>query len=285
MIPFRKLILPVDYSRSCQAMVPYVRAMADHFSAELTLVHGYASDFLPYEGAIPKTDPSETGQRLQTTRLQDFARDGFPNRHVEIVASLGDASTVIGNVVEREGADLVMMPTHGRGVVRRFLLGSVTTKVLHDLSAAVWTATTAALDRDPPSVHYKSILCAVDESDEAEGVLRAAASLALSYGAQLQIIHVLEVLPVAYEVDFAPYAKVLRDAANVRLRELKSALGIDTGHTVKDGPVVHEIREEAVRTKADLIVTGRGRSQGMFAGLRSQMYQIVRESPCPVLSI
>ena len=32
-----------------------------------------------------------------------------------------------------------MMPTHGCGPLRRFLLGSVTAKVLHDVSTAVWT--------------------------------------------------------------------------------------------------------------------------------------------------
>ena len=42
MLPFKKILFPVDYSPSCTAMVPYVKDMTRHFSAELTLVHAFA---------------------------------------------------------------------------------------------------------------------------------------------------------------------------------------------------------------------------------------------------
>jgi hypothetical protein len=42
MLPFKRVLFPVDYSPSCTATVPYVTDMIRHFSAQLTLVHGYA---------------------------------------------------------------------------------------------------------------------------------------------------------------------------------------------------------------------------------------------------
>ncbi len=69
-----------------------------------------------------------------------------------------------------------MLPTHGRAPLRRFLLGSVTAKVLHDLTVPVWTG-------HPLRIPYTSILAAIDTSDEAEAVIRAAAALAASYQA------------------------------------------------------------------------------------------------------
>jgi hypothetical protein len=47
--------------------------------------------------------------------------------------------TAIHRVIQYQGADLVMLPTHELGPLRRFLLGSVAAKVLHDESAVVWT--------------------------------------------------------------------------------------------------------------------------------------------------
>ena len=41
MLPFRKILFPVDYSDPCKALAPYVGDMACHFSAGLTLVHAY----------------------------------------------------------------------------------------------------------------------------------------------------------------------------------------------------------------------------------------------------
>jgi Universal stress protein family len=81
------------------------------------------------------------------------------------------------------------------------------------------------------------------------------------------------------------HLKDLVDEAHFRLRELMGQAGIDAPHAVIDGTVADGVREEAVRRKADLIVTGRGRAQATFARIWSHVYPIVRESPCPVLSI
>src|SRR4029077_15280139 len=115
--------------------------------------------------------------------------------HTDSIAQEGEAGTVIDQVVQHQGADLVMMPTQGCGPLRRLLLGSVTAKVLHDVSAAVWTGVGSAIADHQPAIPYKSIVCALDESDEAEAVLRAAAALAESYKAKLALIHVLQTPP------------------------------------------------------------------------------------------
>lgn len=95
----------------------------------------------------------------------------------------------------------------------------------------------------------------------------------------------METPPATPEVEFTPYLKDLVDAADFRLRELKGQLGINAHHAIINGAVADGIRQEAVRRKADLIVTGRGHAQATFGRMWSQLYPIVRESPCPVLSV
>ena len=75
------------------------------------------------------------------------------------------------------------------------------------------------------------------------------------------------------------------DAADSTLQKLKAKLRINAIHTVIDGGVADGVRHEAVRRKADLVVTGRGHAQATFGRMWSQLYPIVRESPCPILSV
>jgi nucleotide-binding universal stress UspA family protein len=296
MLPFKKILFPVDYSPSCAAMVPYVKDMTGHFSAELTLMHAYAlwpvfvnrdlENTMVYSD-LAYADPKvmEEARHIEEQRLREFAARMFPGQRVETMAEEGEAGTVIHRVLGHQGADLVMMPTRGSGPLRRFLLGSITAKVLHDVSAAVWTSIGTSIEKHAPTVPYKSIICALDETDEAEAVLRAAAALAKSYQAKLALVHVLEMPPATLEIDFTPYRQDLIDAAHTHLRDLKARLNLDAPDIVIDAGIADGIHEEVVRRKADLVIVGRGHDQGIISRVWSRLYSIVRDSPCPVLSI
>ena len=296
MLPFKKILFPVDYSASCAAMIPYVKDMTRHFSADLTLVHAFAlrpvfvnrdiESVLVYSD-LAYADPkiSEETRHIEEQRLCAFATEEFPGERPNLLTEEGEAGAVIHKVLQHQGADLVMMPTRGSGVIRRFLLGSVTAKVLHDVSAAVWTSSGTAIEEHAPTVPYKSIICALDETAESEVILRAAAALAKSYQANLALVHVLEMPPATPEIDFSPYRQDLIDAGHAHMRGLKDKLNLDVPDVVIDAGVGDGIREEIVRRKADLLVVGRGHDQGIVSRVWSRLYSIVRDSPCPVLSI
>jgi nucleotide-binding universal stress UspA family protein len=284
-LPFRRVLFPVDYSQPCDAMVPYVADLVRQFNAGLTLVHAYEPNNVAYDDLLadPEAWP-RTVQAFEEARLKMFASTAFPSIHVESSVRRGEPAEVIHSVRKQEGSDLIMMPTRGQGLVRRFLLGSVTAKVLHDGGSAVWTSTGGALGHEP-APHYRSILCALDETDEAEAVLRAAVSLAHRYRAELYLVHVVLTPPMTADFDFAEYRKDLMDAADSKLRELKTGLGIDAPLRILDAPLIEGIRAEAIRRQADLLVLGRGESQEAIGGIWSNLYSLIRESPCPVLSI
>jgi nucleotide-binding universal stress UspA family protein len=282
MLPFKKILFPVDFSEPCKEVVPYVKDMKRHFSAELALIHAYGPEALAYS-PLPITDPHlpEQVRALTEQRLGEFAQCAFPGEHVELYSGLGEPGGIIRDVVQRQGADLVMMPTHGRGPLRRMLLGSATAKVLHDLTVPVWTS--AAMGA--PKLPCRVILCAVDDNEETETVVRAAAALATSFGAQLSLAYVLEMPPASMEMAFGPYKSDFINAADARLRELKGNLGLDAPHHILDGLVAEALHDEALNIKADLLVTGRGHVHGTFGRMWSHLYPIVRHAPCPVLSI
>jgi len=228
---------------------------------------------------------AEEARHIEEQRLAEFAAKEFPGQRAELVTEEGEAGAVIHQVLQHQGSDLVMMPTRGSGPMRRFLLGSVTAKVLHDVSAAVWTGIGSVMESHAPTVPYKSIICALDETPESEAVLRGAAAVAKSYQAALTLLHVLEMPPAAPEIDFSPYRKDLIDAAHAHMRGLKERLNLDAPDVVLDAGVADGIHGEILRRKGDLLVVGRGHDHGIVSRVWSRLYSIVRDSPCPVLSV
>ncbi|MEO8100495.1 MAG: universal stress protein [Acidobacteriota bacterium] len=284
MLPFRKILFPIDYSDASRAIVPHVRDAVRHFSAELMLVHAYGPEGLSFVD-LPLASPDLPKQvrEFEQARVRDFAQEHFPGIKPECFAELGEAGTIIHSVLQHQGADLVMLPTHGRGPVRRLMLGSVTTKVLHDVGCAVWTATGTAAAGYVGG--YNSIACAVDESDEASTVVVAAAALAKSYNASLSVVHVLGLPPATVELDYAAIKNDLLRAAEEKLRERLAVLKVTAKHAVIEGNIANSLHDWAADHKAQLLVVGRGHAQGGLGRVWSSLYSIVRESPCPVLSI
>lgn len=268
MLPFRKIVFPVDYSASCKAIVPYVKDMLHHFPAELTLVHaaGLGLEQL-VSGELTTADPDweEKSRAIEKKKLQEFGAEMFPGVHVEALAEEGDPGTAIHRVIQHQGADLVMLPTHGFGPVRRFLLGSVAAKVLHDVTTVVWTSVHSAWADHTPGIPYKSMVCALDNNQDAEAILRTAVAFAAHYSAQLHLVHVCEIPSSSWKIDFAYYQNDIERAADHWLGELKRSLGVDAKHEVIIAPVADGIRQVTVQQKADLLIVGRGLFQGTFS--------------------
>ena len=261
------------------AIVPYVAEMQSRFSAELGLVHAYGAEALATSSlSIVDLQLPEQVRTLAEERLREFAHVNFPGLQVDVYVEVGEPGAVIDKVVRHQGADLVMLPTHGRSPLRRILLGSVTAKVLHDLTVPIWTG-------HPLRLPYTSILAAIDTSDEAEAVIRAAAALAASYHAQLSLAYALEMPPLGMEAAYADYHSEFMKAADARIVELKKRAGVNAPHTVLLGHVAEAIHGQAVKSGADLIVTGRGVVFGAVSRMWSHLYPIIRHAPCPVLSI
>ena len=71
-------------------------------------------------------------------------------------------------------------------------------------------------------------------------------------------------------------------------REIEKAVaadGVQAEIVVVRGEVPVVVAAEASRRKADLLIIGRGPAPGVFGRLRAHSYPIIRQSPCPVISV
>jgi len=284
MLPFRQILFPVDFSEPCRAMAPLVRQVAQHFSCPVTLLHAYELPVAFYGdlGPLDLTVPADI-QGAHESQLRSFAAELFTaDAHTQVVER-GEAAEVIANFVQRHGTDLVMMPTSGRGPLRRLLLGSVVAKVLHDVSCPVWTGAHDHSAR--PSWPVKTVFCAVSLEDESVAVAKAAAAVAASLGAKLVLFHAAGYPHPSIDVDYEHYRKQMLDEATQKLQNLRWENKIEASIVLVEGSAVQNIKEQVLLAGADLVVVGRGHSQGAVSRLWSDLYDVIREVPCPVLSI
>jgi nucleotide-binding universal stress UspA family protein len=287
----KRILFPVDFSDRCHGAARHAALLAGHFNAELVLLHVVETPLTrPGEldfGVLAFEADLEARTSRARNLLAAFTERGFESLEVAREVTSGDAARTIVRWADELSVDLIMMPTHGYGVFRRFVLGSVTAKVLHDAHCPVWTGVhmeRAAAGEGP--VSYRHVICAVDLTSACDRPLRAAAAFAKSFGGELTIVHAVpgsEAVPERF-MDRELRRDLVQDARE-RVSALLSAVDItDAALIIEGGEPAKVIQEAVLHAHGDLLVIGRGDHSG--AGrLRTHAYAIIRESPCPVISI
>jgi len=286
---FQQILFPVDFSDRCSAAAKYVAAMAASFGSKITLLHAVDDPLKWYGSPNPVSVVEIDVPRVlkeSSESLRRFAEAEFPGSDVAIRAELGDPADLIERTAKALKANLIMMPTRGRGRFRSALLGSVTTKVLHDLPIPVWTEIHQEATLPQHHLPIRNLICAIGLEPESAGVLRWASAFASHCNATMCIVHGI---PVS-ELLLGPYSEIklpdyMEDFARAEIQKLQREAGTSADVWLEAAPIAKVVREAAVRRSADLVVIGRG-EVGHFAGrMRSHTSSIIRESPCPVLSL
>jgi nucleotide-binding universal stress UspA family protein len=133
----RRILVPSDGSRAAERVLANAVQLAALYEGEVTL-YGVVSTRagLPHALLGPSNDVDEQAEAAEEQLLRDQLQGGAERAQtpavsiVVVVERQRHVATAIADAAARHGVDLVAMATHGRGGVRRLLLGSVTDKVL-----------------------------------------------------------------------------------------------------------------------------------------------------------
>ena len=286
MLTINHILFPFDFSAEGSRAAPFVQALALRFKAQVTLfgVVPPVWDAAPIgTGAIAGESTAEWMRGLKS-QLDQALLDQLPGVTVERVADSGDPALRIVEFARTHSVDLIMMPTHGVGLFRSLLIGSVSAKVLHDAECAVWTATHAEEQRSRPLP--RSILCAVDGGAGSAALMQSAAAFSAQVGATLKLLHVVEPITdwPSLEREQARQDGV-RNEARAKVESIQNEAGVAAPLRVAVGQVVATVTEDARQEDADVVVIGRGVVTETLGRLRTHAYGIIRRSPCPVLSV
>ena len=145
MLDLKTIIAPVDLSERSRVAVEHAVALRNQFGSNMVFVH--VIPMLPDEhpvnirGLYPEAHWH--GFEDLNAKLYDQMKaliDPLSGGHEsEKLVLTGDPVSEIKKLAGERSAGLIVMPTHGYGPFRRFLLGSVTSKILHDSDCPVMT--------------------------------------------------------------------------------------------------------------------------------------------------
>lgn len=267
-----RLLLPVDFSARSLKAAEYARYLASRSGCEVVLLHiidlTRKQDHPAPEASLPVLKNILSDVRVRSVEIS------------------GDPAASILDFARHFQPDLILMPTHGYGVLRRFLLGSVTAKVLHDSEFPVWTG--VHVERDGPAQTFTGlshIICAVDLGPPSEHVLRWAAQFAAAFGARLTVVHASpQLMPVVGVVHEPEWRRHVQEALEQQMAELLERAGVvaDTRLVAGDAPAA--VTATVDELNGDVLVIGRSPHR-LMGRLRTVAYALIRQSGRPVISV
>jgi nucleotide-binding universal stress UspA family protein len=288
-MPLSHIVVPVDFSDKSEAATRYAQAMHRRFGSRITLLHvlpppHYEFGAMEVGGSVLE-DLFKNRSEQAKKDLDEFLRGDIPEEFTERLLEEGDPAARIVSVAHERNAGLIVMPTHGYGTFRRFILGSVTAKVLHDADCPVWTGVHMEA-HTPDDVRFNRVAVAIDLGPQSERALMWAKRFAESAGAEMTIIHATPNLEGRAGDYFDPdWRRHMEASVREEVSALLTRLEIEAPLLVDSGEAPETVCDQAQDWKADLLVIGRGSAAGVFGRLQANAYSIIRQSHCPVVSV
>jgi len=262
---YEQILVPVDFSEHASSALGHAAVLAGVTGGQLQLVHVVEHTVLSHP-SFWSAEPA-LADELHTQALGTAQQliDRFIQEHSPILGASTSGRVVSGSVpgalvdyASESGAGLIVVSTHGRTGFARWLMGSVSERLLRVAPCSVLVVRGG---RPGTAPEIRRLLCAVDLSEHSRRALEVAAQLARGLGASLEVLH-------AWAVPFHVDAGASRDGLLERMRDnahaeldafiARAALPPDTlvSTSVVSGPPTAAITEHVASSHPDLLVLG-----------------------------
>ena len=252
----------------------HVLYVADTTRDSVTVVEGQTVDALVQEGE----DIVERAEKTLHTLSVDYESDVVQ----------GNPAPTIVEYAERYEHDLIVMPTHGREGISRYILGSVTEKVVRLSPVPVLTA---RMHPDEQLMFpYENILIPTDGSASATHAAQHGLSLAAALDATVHVLSIVDDTSLGPDVRSTISSQEIEKAATDAVDDLVSEAEIygiaDIVRHVEHGTPISEILDYIEANDIHAVVmgtTGRRGTDRILLG--SVAEKTVRFGPVPVITV
>jgi len=283
---YSKILVPLDGSPLAEQILPYVRLLAatDNLAVELLWV-----DDVELAGWPPRSGKEYLRQAT--------ARYLSALKQIEPIVAEGKPAEVIVRRAATKPSCLIAMATHGMSGMRRWLIGSVASKVTQSAENPVLLVRPSENADPAAAIGLKTIFVPLDGSGLAENALRHAVPLAKELKLAVQLLRVYKLPSEAYIVADGVIAQGSAQFRDVMQREAQSYLDgkVETlraeglAHvigTAMEGDAASEIIDLAGKTANCLVVMSTHGRSGMGRWLLGSVAEkVVQHSHAPVLLI
>lgn len=263
MYPWRRVLIPTDFSTAARWAFDNAIHIAGSTGAELVILHiRMTRPSRPDELRFPADENIyDYAEQHELEALRERARE----LNASVVARLlvrhaPDPGAEIQLAAREEPADLVVIPTHARHHVAHLIIGSTTLSVLGDPQAPVLAVRYGTKRRG----HMRKLVVPVHPDQTSMAAAQLGAAIAAREGGELH----LAVICKGGE----------RHTADVRLSEVASQLAVTSTQAVIEGENVEkELVRYAGRIDADAIL--------VHSTMSALTREIIRCAETPVMIV
>lgn len=284
----QSILVPTDFSVCAEQALLFAAQLAKRFNAKLHVLH--SSPLYGEEQAGSEDNFPNRQKVIDALASEAWQADEITFYHKMCRQLDMSASRVILDYAEENDMDLVVMGTHGRGEMEHFFMGSVAESVIRDATCGVITVRQS--DAPKHASDMTRILVPVDFTWHSEQALGFAMDFAALVGARVDLLYVHERRVLGSLVSAVGSSKgpdpekvkTLKHQLELMAKKVNNQIPIEV--TITQGRPSTKVLEHARKEHSDLIVMG---TQGLTGITRmiigSVTATVLRQSPCPVLSI
>jgi nucleotide-binding universal stress UspA family protein len=172
---YKRMLIPLDGSAMAEAALVYAKELAAKLDLDVVLLHvqdRQDSELHPIHQAYVEHMAETLMQQLTEVKKGMGIRRRRQRMQVRAQVTAGYPPEEILRCADENKVDFILMTTHGRSGVKRWIMGSVADKVLRASTVPVWLVRTSLPEKIPydkwPS---RTFLVALDGSELAESTL------------------------------------------------------------------------------------------------------------------
>ena len=289
---YDRILVPTDGSDHALRAMEHAQRLSNAFSAAVYVLNVVDLDAAggPFNmGGLDEEFIERLKQRGHNEVQSSVAkfRDGID---VQTEVTTGTPSNVILQYADENDIDLLVMGTHGRSGVKRYLLGSVAESVVRRSDPPVITVRTT----DQPQVvdGYDDILVPTDGSTHAGLAAEHGIEIAKRFDARIHAVHIVDIRALSGTPDavvsasFSQQLTAHGEEVTESVAERARATGLDVTTTVQQGMPSSTLLSYVQEHDIDLVTMGSAGRTGLDRYLiGSTTNRIIRQSEAPVLSI
>jgi nucleotide-binding universal stress UspA family protein len=281
------ILVPLDGSPLAEKSLPYAVEVGRALGKRLVLMTAaYVSDIPGY--------PTWTGEfESQPRDVCEAYLEGLRTRlgagNIDTLVRVGYPHEEIPHAIDATKAAMVVIATHGRSGISRWVYGSTASSLLQSARVPLFVVAKGLLERDESTVSFQHMMVPVDATPLSEAALPVAVELAEKLGSRMTLVRVVPWAVQAYPY-FTPGMYVpeldveLEKGAKAYLQRIRDGVkGVEADTELVRGPAADGLLTYAEGNGVDLVVMTTHARSGIGRVVLGSTADRMLQGPAPVV--